>query len=63
MTNVVGHAGPGTAGVVNVTVYVLGVDAARLMIPVEALIDKPAVEEYVPPAFPVIVGLAVPTVQ
>jgi hypothetical protein len=56
MTNVAVQEGPGTAGEVYVTVYVPTVDAAILITPVDALIDKPAVDEYVPPEGPVIVG-------
>ena len=48
---------------VYVTVYVPGVDVARLIVPLAALIIKPAVELYVPPACPVCVTVAVPVAQ
>ena len=40
-----------------VTVYVPGVDALTSIVPVDTLIDKPAVLEKVPPANPVMVGV------
>ena len=43
--------------VVYVTVYDPGVDALTSIAPVDALIDKPAPAENVPPANPVIVGV------
>ena len=50
--------------VVYVTVYVPGVDALKSMVPVEALIESPAVLEYVPPATPVMVGVgSTPAIQ
>ena len=53
-------AHPPEAGIVYVTVYVPAVDVPKLISPVVALIDKPAVEEYVPPVDPVSVTDAVP---
>ena len=43
--------------VVYVTVYVPGVDALTSITPVEALKERPAVLENVPPANPVITGV------
>jgi len=52
---VVTRAQPPAAAIEYVTVYVLAVDAEGVISPVVALIDKPAVEENVPPVEPVMV--------
>jgi len=49
---VVTRAQPPAAAIEYVTVYVLAVDAEGVISPVVALIDKPAVEENVPPVEP-----------
>ena len=40
-----------------VTMYVPGVEVLNVIVPVEALIESPAVLENVPPAKPVIIGV------
>ena len=52
---VVTRAQPPAAAIEYVTVYVLAVDAEGVISPVVALIDKPAVEENVPPVEPMMV--------
>ena len=43
--------------------YVPGVEAARSITPVAALITRPVVEEKVPPVAPVVVRVVVPVAQ
>jgi len=54
---------PPDAGMVYTTVYEPGVLAARFMAPVAALIERPALLEYVPPVEPVNVTVAVPSFE